>query len=54
MYHRHKLLDLMYGFKVLKAVAMKSSVFWDITRLVRWKLIDVLEDHIASIFMAEG
>jgi hypothetical protein len=29
---------------------MKSHIFWDIRRIVRWKPTDVSEEHIAFIF----
>jgi hypothetical protein len=39
--------------EVVTAVIMKSSVFWDIMLLVRWKTTDVSEKYVASIFKVE-
>jgi hypothetical protein len=32
---------------------INCSVFWDITRVVRWKYADVSEEHVTSMFGAE-
>jgi hypothetical protein len=37
------------GYKILIAVVMKSSIFWDITPCRPVKA-DVLEEHTASVF----
>jgi hypothetical protein len=41
------------GFDVLRAVIMKSSIFWDITPYTPFKLTDVSEEHVVSIFRVE-
>jgi hypothetical protein len=41
------------GFEVLTAVVMKSTIFWDTTPYSSWKLADVSEEYIASIFKVE-
>jgi hypothetical protein len=47
----HRYLNV--GPEVITEVVTKSSIFWDITPLVRCKSINVSEGHIASTFRVE-
>jgi hypothetical protein len=40
-------------FVVHTTVIIKSAIFCDISHVVRWKSVDVSEEHIASILRAE-
>jgi hypothetical protein len=43
----HPMYTLFVGFEVLIVVAMKSSVFWDVTPCSPVKSTDVSEEYIA-------
>jgi hypothetical protein len=40
-------------FEILTETVIKSSVFWDICRDIRWKWNDFSEEHVASILRTE-
>jgi hypothetical protein len=44
---------MIVGFKVLTAVVMKTTIFWDISPCSPLKSTGVSEEHIASIFRVE-